>query len=298
MSNTQSGIRQFLISILLAASAACFVYPLFFETLANIRQVTELSGYESSFRSLDDGAVASEMEAARKYNEGIADEQRWTPFEYRGESASDPVYESTLGIQTGGIMGDLSIPTIGVSLPIAHGTREEDLEYRCGHMYGTSLPIGGESTHAVIAGHTGLPTAELFTHLTDLKEGDIFLIRVLGETHRYEIDSIRVVWPEEESAYLGVENGQDLVTLYTCTPYGINSHRLLVRGHRIPNLDGDANVTADAMLVDRTLVAIAVAAVMLLVLLIHFAVTSSKWYRDRRERRVKKRRKKRLSGKR
>ena len=190
MSNTQSGIRQFLISILLA-----------------------LSGYESSFRSLDDGAVASEMEAARKYNEGIADEQRWTPFEYRGENASDPVYESTLGIQTGGIMGDLTIPTIGVSLPIAHGTREEDLEYRCGHMYGTSLPIGGESTHAVIAGHTGLPTAELFTHLTDLKEGDIFLIRVLGETHRYEIDSIRVVWPEEESAYLGVENGQDLVSL-------------------------------------------------------------------------------------
>ena len=238
MSNTQSGIRQFLISILLAASAACFVYPLFFETLANIRQVTELSGYESSFRSLDDGAVASEMEAARKYNEGIADEQRWTPFEYRGENASDPVYESTLGIQTGGIMGDLSIPTIGVSLPIAHGTREEDLEYRCGHMYGTSLPIGGESTHAVIAGHTGLPTAELFTHLTDLKEGDIFLIRVLGETHRYEIDSIRVVWPEEESAYLGVENGQDLVTLYTCTPYGINDRRLLVRGRRIyPDLE-------------------------------------------------------------
>ena len=208
MSNTQSGIRQFLISILLAASAACFVYPLFFETLANIRQVTELSGYESSFRSLDDGAVASEMEAARKYNEGIADEQRWTPFEYRGENASDPVYESTLGIQTGGIMGDLTIPTIGVSLP------------------------------AVIAGHTGLPTAALFTHLTDLKEGDIFLIRVLGETHRYEIDSIRVVWPEEESAYLGVENGQDLVTLYTCTPYGINDRRLLVRGRRIyPDLE-------------------------------------------------------------
>ena len=154
MSNTQSGIRQFLISILLAASAACFVYPLFFETLANIRQVTELSGYESSFRSLDDGAVASEMEAARKYNEGIADEQRWTPFEYRGENASDPVYESTLGIQTGGIMGDLTIPTIGVSLPIAHGTREEDLEYRCGHMYGSSLPVGGRSTHAVLAGHT------------------------------------------------------------------------------------------------------------------------------------------------
>ena len=136
------------------------------------------------------------------------------------------------------VFGVIRIPAMDLEMPLYLGASDANMANGAAVLAQTSIPIGGESTHAVIAGHTGLPTAELFTHLTDLKEGDIFLIRVLGETHRYEIDSIRVVWPEEESAYLGVENGQDLVTLYTCTPYGINDRRLLVRGRRIyPDLE-------------------------------------------------------------
>ncbi|MDO5703328.1 MAG: class C sortase [Lachnospiraceae bacterium] len=247
MSERESGRFAFVICLLLAASAACFIYPMFFQTLTRLRQVTELSGYESSFGAMERASVEAEMAAAREYNQGIAEEQEWTAFAYRGEDATDPVYEATLGLGTGGIMGDLAIPAIGISLPIAHGTREEDLLDRCGHKYGTSLPVGGESTHCVIAGHTGLPTAELFTHLTELKEGDTFFIRVLGETHRYEIESVRVVYPEEESAYLGIEKGRDLVTLYTCTPYGINDRRLLVRGRRVLPDPESGGTTGESM---------------------------------------------------
>ena len=141
-----------------------------------------------------------------------------------------------------------------------------------------------------ISGHRGLPSARLFTDLDRLTAGDIWTMTILNRTVTYEVDQIRIVEPEDLSE-LKIVEGEDYCTLLTCTPYGINSHRLLVRGHRIPNLDGDANVTADAMQVDKTLVAIVVAAIMLLILLIHFVVTSSKWYRNRMESREKKRRK-------
>lgn len=205
-------------------------------------------------------------------------------------------YNSVLDISDNGIMGYIDIPRIRQTLPIYHGTDDAVLQIAIGHLAGTSLPVGGDSTHCVVSGHRGLPSARLFTDLDRLIVGDIWTMTVLNRTVTYEVDQIRIVEPEDLSE-LQIVQGSDYCTLLTCTPYGINTHRLLVRGHRIPNLDGDANVTADAMQVDQTLVAMVVAVIILLILVIILLTVSSKWYRDRRDRREMERRNKRLSGK-
>ena len=205
-------------------------------------------------------------------------------------------YNSILDISENGIMGYIDIPRIRQTLPIYHGTDDAVLQIAIGHLAGTSLPVGGDSTHCVVSGHRGLPSARLFTDLDRLTVGDIWTMTVLNRTVTYEVDQIRIVEPEDLSE-LQIVQGSDYCTLLTCTPYGINTHRLLVRGHRIPNLDGDANVTADAMQVDQTLVAMVVAVIILLILVIILLIVSSKWYRDRRDRRDMARRNKRSSGK-
>ena len=192
-------------------------------------------------------------------------------------------YNNILAVSDSGIMG---------YMPIYHGTDDVILQIAIGHLAWTSFPVGGESTHCVVSGHRGLPSARLFTDLDKLVVGDIWTMTVLNRTVTYEVDQILIVEPEDLSE-LQIIQGKDYCTLMTCTPYGINSHRLLVRGHRIANLDGYANVTADAMQVDRTLVAMVLAAIMLLILLIHLLVTSSKWYKERMDRREQERRKKR-----
>ena len=205
-------------------------------------------------------------------------------------------YNSILDISDNGIMGYINIPRIRQTLPIYHGTDDAVLQVAIGHLAGTSLPVGGDSTHCVVSGHRGLPSARLFTDLDRLIVGDIWTMTVLNRTVTYEVDQIRIVEPEDLSE-LQIVQGSDYCTLLTCTPYGINTHRLLVRGHRIPNLDGDANVTADAMQVDQTLVAMVVAVIILLILVIILLIVSSKWYKGRRDRREMARRNKRLSGK-
>ena len=205
-------------------------------------------------------------------------------------------YNSVLDISDNGIMGYIDIPRIRQTLPIYHGTDDAVLQVAIGHLAGTSLPVGGDSTHCVVSGHRGLPSARLFTDLDRLTVGDIWTMTVLNRTVTYEVDQIRIVEPEDLSE-LQIVQGSDYCTLLTCTPYGINTHRLLVRGHRIPNLDGDANVTVDAMQVDQTLVAMVVAVIILLILVIILLIVSSKWYKDRRDRREMARRNKRLSGK-
>ena len=203
-------------------------------------------------------------------------------------------YNSILDISENGIMGYIDIPRIRQTLPIYHGTDDAVLQIAIGHLAGTSLPVGGDSSHCVVSGHRGLPSARLFTDLDKLIVGDVWTMTVLNRTVTYEVDQIRIVEPEDLSE-LQIVQGRDYCTLLTCTPYGINSHRLLVRGHRIANLDGDANVTADAMQVDQTLVAIVVAIIILLILCVFLLITSSKWYRQRRDRREMERRKKHLS---
>ena len=172
-------------------------------------------------------------------------------------------------------MGYIEIPAIGVSLPIYHGVEDTVLKIAIGHIEGTSLPVGGEGTHCVVSGHRGLPSAKLFTDLDKLVEGDIFMLCVLDEVLTYEVDAIHIVKPQEVEL-LEIEPGEDLCTLVTCTPYGINSHRLLVRGHRVDNVEsaGAVRVTADAMQIDPILVAPAVAAPILLILFIWLLIST------------------------
>lgn len=268
-------------------------YPSVADWWNSFHQHRAIASYATAVSQLDTEEFDRMFGEAEEYNRRLAE----TGIKWSMTEGDIQEYNSILDISDSGIMGYIDIPKIRQTLPIYHGTDDKVLQIAIGHLAGTSFPVGGESTHCVVSGHRGLPSARLFSDLDKLVVGDVWTMTILNRTVTYEVDRIRIVEPEDLSE-LQITEGNDYCTLLTCTPYGINSHRLLVRGHRIPNLDGDANVTADAMLVDRTLVAIAVAAVMLLILLIHFAVTSSKWYRDRRDRWVKKRRKKRLSGKR
>jgi len=228
----------FIIWGFIVVAATLVLYTPFFDALAGIDQTSRIGSYEDDISSKSRDELDAEKARAVEYNADIAARQKKRPLVYQGSEVSDDAYESLLSEGKDKIMGYVDIPKIHVSLPIAHGTRNDILEYEVGHMYGSSLPIGGESTHAVITGHTGLKTAMLFTDLTEVDEGDYFYINIVGEKHVYQVDMINVVLPEDDYRFLQVEDGQDYVTLYTCTPYGINDHRLLVRGRRVyPDLD-------------------------------------------------------------
>lgn len=178
--------------------------------------------------AIDAAEVQEMLDAARAYNRDLTtDSQRFTPSEENSAR-----YNSLLDISGTGIMGYVEIPKISVDLPIYHGTEDSILQVAVGHIEGSSLHVGGEDTHVAISGHCGLPSAKLFTKLDTLEEGDRFSVNVLGETLSYEVTQISVVLPDDFSP-LEFEDGQDQVTLITCTPYGVNSHRLMVRGSRV-----------------------------------------------------------------
>ena len=202
--------------------------------------------------------------AAQEYNRALS--QRETAFALTDEQKA--AYESLLDVSGLGVMGYIEIPEIDCSLPIYHGTEESVLQVAVGHLEWSNLPVGGEGTHCVLSGHRGLPSAKLFTNLDKLAVGDTFLLRVLDEVLTYEVDQILIVEPEQVDA-LGIVPGEDYCTLVTCTPYGINTHRLLVRGHRVENTPEAArmHVTADATQFDPLLVAPVLAIPVLLLLL-------------------------------
>jgi sortase A len=182
-------------------------------------------------------------------------------------------YNSLLNITGDGIMGYIDIPKINVQLPIYHGTDEAVLEIAVGHIPGSSLPVGGPNTHTVISGHRGLPSARLFTDIDQLREGDTFTLNILDQTLTYEVDQIRTVLPDELQD-LAIEEGKDYCTLVTCTPYGVNTHRLLVRGHRIPNASDNVHIVADAVQISPLMAAPVIAAVIILILLLWFFLSS------------------------
>ena len=186
-------------------------------------------------------------------------------------------YDALLDISGTGVMGYIEIPTVNISLLVYHGTEDAFLQIAVGHLEWSSLAVGGESTHCVLSGHRGLPSAKLFTNLDKLVAGDKFIMRVLDEVLTYEVDQILIVEPTDVSTLM-IEAGKDLCTLVTCTPYGINSHRLLVRGHRIENQDEAQaiRVTSDAIQIEPLIVAPAVALPMLLVLLVILLVSGGK----------------------
>ena len=228
------GIAKVLLVLLLFGGALILMmYPFVANYLFEHKTDSVVDSIEQSAQDIDDSEQKAAIEAAKKYNQTIANGhvQLKDPFDDEQLEQDAGEYNSLLNMTDDGVMGTIEIPSINVSLPIYHGTSDSVLEKGVGHLQGTSLPVGGESTHTVLTGHTGLSKAKLFTDLTEMEKGDIFFLNVMGEKLAYEVDQIKVVLPSEMND-LKVVPGEDYCTLVTCTPYGVNSHRLLVRGVR------------------------------------------------------------------
>ena len=215
-------------------AAACGVvalglllYPLVGELLSEKYHSDVETAYTAAIEDTDDAELTAQRQAAQQYNAMLAN----ATISEGGASAPPLAYADQLTV--GGVMAYIDIPKINVYLPVQHGTGAETLERSVGHVMGTSLPVGGSSTHAVLSAHSGMASSKLFSDIDQLAEGDTFYIHVLGEVLAYEVDNINIVLPTDTSL-LQIEDGKDLVTLVTCTPFGINTHRLLVRGHRVP----------------------------------------------------------------
>lgn len=251
--------------LLLFAGVSLLLYPSLSDYWNSMHQTRAIASYAETVSQLDTAQYDEMWKAAQDYNRSLA--QRETAFALTDEQKA--AYESLLDVSGLGVMGYIEIPEIDCSLPIYHGTEESVLQVAVGHLEWSSLPVGGEGTHCVLSGHRGLPSAKLFTNLDKLAVGDTFLLRVLDEVLTYEVDQILIVEPEQVDA-LGIVPGEDYCTLVTCTPYGINTHRLLVRGHRVENTPEAArmHVTADATQFDPLLVAPVLAIPVLLLLLI------------------------------
>lgn len=219
--------------VVLLIAVGALLYPVVSDYIYQKNAGYVLDHYDEQAAKKQSSEVEQMLADARAYNEKLLYGQSIVdPFSQKRESAQD-VYRSLLSVDKTGIMGRLVIPKIDVKLPIYHGTGEDSLQRGIGHLEGTSLPVGGAGTHCVLTGHRGLPGEVLLTDLNQLKAGDVFYLRVLGEVLAYQVDQIRVTLPEDTSD-LRIQEGKDYCTLLTCTPYGINDHRLLVRGTRIP----------------------------------------------------------------
>lgn len=264
MKKKSSFVTAILIAALLAG-ALLLLYPTVSDYWNSFHQSRAIASYAEQVADLDDNTYDQIWADARAYNETL--DNSTSRFVMTEEQKK--IYEALLNIADNGVMGYIEIPKIKCNLPIYHGTDEAVLQIAIGHVQGSSLPAGGESTHCVLSGHRGLPSAKLFSDLDQLTEGDVFLLRVLDETLTYEVDQIRTVLPDELDD-LAIEEVKEYCTLVTCTPYGINSHRLLVRGHRVENQASASTirVTADAMQIEPLLIAPLVAVPMLLVLLV------------------------------
>ena len=238
-SSDEKKAGNLVIGIIFLAGLSLLLYPFVANQWNNYRQKQLISNYEQVV-SDKEAAEGIDYDAERKkaedYNEALLPCVLPDSFALAESSGVDPVYMNTLNIAGDEMMGSVEIPKINIKIPIYHTTEEDVLNKGAGHLEGSSLPVGGANTHAVISAHRGLPSASLFTDLDQMKVGDHFLLHVLDETLCYEVDKISVVKPEDTSA-LAVEDGQDLVTLLTCTPYGVNTERLLVRGHRVPYVE-------------------------------------------------------------
>lgn len=248
------------------------VYPTFSDYWNSFHQSRAIAGYAEEVANMDDKTYERMLSAAEEYNKKITESGiQWNQSEEETEE-----YDSVLNVSGTGIMGYIEIDKIKCSLPIYHGTDDAVLQIAIGHIQGSSLPVGGKGTHCVLSGHRGLPSAKLFTDLDKLVAGDTFVIRTLDETMTYEVDQILIVEPDDLSS-LAIDPKKDYVTLVTCTPYGINTHRLLVRGHRIDNLVKSRNirVTADANQIEPVMVAPFAAIPILLMLLIVLIVSGN-----------------------
>ena len=259
--------------IVLIIGLSLLLYPSLSNWWNSMHQSRAVASYVEQVANLDEDQYAHLWDEVWNYNRELTKR----PNSYILNDQQRERYDKLLDVGGTGIMGYVEIPSIGVTLPIYHGTDETVLQVAVGHLEWSSLPVGGKSSHCVVSGHRGLPSARLFTDLDELVEGDVFMFRVLDEVLTYEVDQILIVEPDDTDALL-IQEGKDLCTLITCTPYGVNSHRLLVRGHRIENLEvaQTVRVTADAMQIKPVIVAPIVAIPMLLILLIILLIPKKK----------------------
>ena len=255
MKKKKGNFTTLLLILVLLAGLSLLLYPSVSDYWNSFHQTRAIATYAEEVANLNQDQYDEIWAAAESYNASLADRVN----AYLLSDAQKEEYQQLLNVSGLGVMGYIEIPSIDCSLPIYHGTEESVLQ----------IAVGGESTHCVLSGHRGLPSAKLFTNLDKLQTGDIFMLRVLDNVLTYEVDQILIVEPQETGA-LRIEEGKDYCTLVTCTPYGINTHRLLVRGHRIDNIEQakTVRVTADAIQIEPLLVAPVVAIPILLLLLI------------------------------
>ena len=261
-------ITTAIVVLALIIGVGLIAYPTISDWWNNLHQSRAISSYIEAVNELSPEEYERIWNDAVEYNESLLGQVQ--TFYLEGEELE--YYESQLNIEDNGIMGYLEIPTINVMLPIYHGLDEGILQVAIGHMEDTSLPVGGESTHCVVSGHRGLPSARLLTDIDKMREGDLFMFHTLNEVLTYEVDQIRIVEPEDTKD-IQIIPGKDLATLVTCTPYGINSHRMLIRGHRVPTVAAD-RVVSEAEQVSPFIVAATVGIpIMFIVLIVALTVT-------------------------
>ena len=259
----KGNLSTILLIVILVMGLSLMLYPTVSEAWNTRFQNRTIDNYEKAITQMDTSEYDAMWSEAVEFNQ----RSRWGTSIFALSEEDKQVYDSLLNLTNDGIMGYVEIPSIGVKLALYHGTSDAVLQVGVGHLEWSSLPVGGEGTHTIMSGHRGLPSARLFTDLDQLGEGDVFILHILHETLTYEVDQILIVLPDESEPLLP-EEGKDLCTLITCTPYGVNSHRLLVRGHRVENAAQavKVRVTADALRVSS----LGVAAVLYAPILILF----------------------------
>lgn len=235
-------LQMFGLLALFFIGVGLLVYPSFSDYWNTFHQSRVIMKYADRVSNMNKDEYARLIKEANQYNQ----ELQKTGIKWNMTDAEKASYNRYLDFESSGVMGYITIPKINVELPIYHGTSDSILQTSIGHIEGSSLPVGGLGSHTILSGHRGLPSARLFTNLDQLAAGDTFTLTVLNETYTYEVDQIRIVEPTDLSS-LQLEPGKDYCTLVTCTPYGVNTHRLLVRGHRVENVNGNAELVADAI---------------------------------------------------
>ena len=236
-----SSVSTIILLVILLVGVGILLYPSVSDWWNSMHATQAIAGYVTAVEDLSAQEREDAIKAAQTYNTKLLN---GVDFDLTEEEYAE--YEALLDIGGTGIMGYVQISAIGVNLPIYHSVDESVLQIAVGHIPGSSLPVGGERTHSVLSGHRGLPSAKLFSDLDRMVEGDIFTLNVMGQTFTYMVDQIRIVLPEEVDE-LAIKPGRDYCTLVTCTPYGVNSHRMLVRGKRIENIAGEVVVVAEAV---------------------------------------------------
>lgn len=270
---TKSRVGSILLVLVAIVGLSLLLYPSLSNYWNSIYSTHAISVYSERVATISEKEYTDIWESAWNYNNGI----RYGSNEHILKDSDKLTYEKLLNISGDDVMGYMEIPSIKVTLPISHGTSDEVLEKGAGHVEWSSLPVGGKSTHCVLSSHRGLPSAKLFTDLDKLELGDTFMLCILDEVLTYKVDQILIVKPEETEA-LSITEGEDYCTLVTCTPYGINTHRLLVRGHRIDNEDDAAtvHVTSEGVVIEPLLIAPLVAIPMLIIVFIIILALDSK----------------------